>query len=50
MPEVSKAYKKEGGAPTFLVASIQVGSLVVPTTFIAECQLGGTELKVKLGN
>ena len=46
MPQPSKAYKKKGGAPTFKAEAIHIGSLVAPTTFVSECNLGGDALKV----
>jgi hypothetical protein len=46
MPAPSRAYKKEGGAPTFRAQAIRIGSLEAPNSFVSECDLGGTNLKV----
>jgi hypothetical protein len=48
MPDTSKAYKKQGGAPTFRVEAIRIGSLVAASEIFSECDLSHGGLKVSL--
>jgi hypothetical protein len=49
MPDTSRVFKTEGGAPTFPVEAIRIGSLVgavAPARLVSECDFKGGSLKV----